>query len=311
MKLRSLKITFQFYNEVQRHRVRENCCDAGTDSVLIRANGDVFPCHLNKNRLFNIYKEQNSREPFKCDRKFCDCYLSYSNRVDLNINTYFGNYTPIRLPVKKDIEAVFLDVDGTITDESGKISEKAIESIRFLTDKVRIYLVTSLPLHIALKKCNPIKNYINGGVFANGGQIIDFNLNYNETITLKKEALEALADIPKIGFYKEKSSVYKVIAFKKKITSAIQSNSMLNVTYERDIANITSDEASKSKGILKICKLNSYDEDKIFVMGNSPNDLEIINYLKNSASVIDSNSKLLKKHARFILNIEHLTVFTK
>jgi len=300
-----------FCNELQRHRVRDSCCSAGVSSVFIRANGDVFPCHLNKNRLLNIYKEQNPVESFKCDRKFCDCYLSYSNRIDLDVGKYFGEYTYIRLPEKKDMEAVFLDVDGTITDELGEICEKAAETIRFLKDKLRIYLATSLPLHIAMKKCNPVKKYISGGVFANGGQIVDFGLNYKEAVAIKKEALEVLSDIPKIGVYKEKDSVYKVISFKKYITLAIQSNSMLKVTIERDIANITSNEASKLKGILKLSQLNNFDEDKIFVMGNSITDLEMINYFKYSAATLDSKSELLKKQARFILNIEHLPIFIK
>jgi len=298
-----------FYNELQRNRVQNNCCNAGTDSVFIRANGDAYPCHLNKNRLFNIYTNQNLAEPFKCDRKFCDCYLSYSHRVDLNIERYFGDYTPIRLPIKKDIEAIFLDVDGTITNELGVVSEKAIESIRFLKDKARIYLATSLPLHIALKKCNPIKSYITGGVFANGGQVVDFSLNYNETVNLEKEALEALSDIPKIRVYKENDLVYKVLTLKKAITPSIQSNSLLKVSCEKDIVNITSHDASKLNGILKILKLNNFNEDNIFVMGNSLNDLEIISHFKNSAAIIDSKSKLLKEQARYIFNIDHLAFF--
>ena len=90
-----------------------------------------------------------------------------------------------------------MDVDGTITDESGAVSEKAIEQIRFLKDKIRIYLVTALPLHIAMKKCNRIKSFISGGVFANGGQIVDFGLHYRQIVSLEKEVLEAVSDIRK------------------------------------------------------------------------------------------------------------------
>ena len=298
-----------FYNELQRNRAQNSHCNAGTDSVFIRANGDAFPCHLNKNKLFNIYLNQKLMKPFKCDRKFCDCYLSYSQRVDLNLERYFGDYTPIRLPPKKDIEAIFLDVDGTITDEFGKVCKKAIESIRFLKDKTKIYLATSIPLPIALKKCNPIKGYIRGGVFANGGQIVDFGLDYKEIVALKKEALEELSHIPKIRVYKENDLVYKVLAFSKNITPNIWSNSMLKVSCEKDIVSINSYSASKLKGVLKICKLNNFNEDKVFVMGNSCNDLEMISHFQNSAATINSKSKVLKEQARHILNIEHLAVF--
>ena len=298
-----------FYNELQRNRVQNSCCNAGADSVFIRANGDVFACHINKNRMFNIYANQNPIEPFKCDKRFCDCYLSYSHRYDLNIERYFGEYTPIRVPLKKDIDAIFIDVDGTITNEFGVVSEKAIEHIRFLKDKVRIYLATSLPLHIALKKCNPIKSYISGGVFANGGQVVDFSLNYKEIVALRKEALEVLSDIPQIRVYKENDLVYKVLAFKKNITANIESDSMLKVTYEKDIVSINSSDASKLIGVLKICQLNSFSEDKVFVMGNSLNDLEMISHFRNSAATIDSRRKALKEQAGYIFNIEHLAMF--
>lgn len=298
-----------FYNELQRNKAQNSCCNAGVDSVFIRANGDVFPCHLYKSKLFNIYLNQNPTSPFKCDRKSCHCYLSYSHRVELNLERYFGDYTPIRLPAKKDIDAIFLDVDGTITDEVGKVSKKAIESIRFLKDKTKIYLATSLPLHIALKKCNPIKSYISGGVFSNGAQIVEFRQNYNETVTLDNEALEALSDISKIRVYKENDLIYKVLAFSKNITPDIKSNSMLKVSLEKSIASINSNAASKLNGILKICKLNNFSEDKVFVMGNSANDLEIISHFKNSAATIESHSKQLKKQAQYIINIDHLPFF--
>ena len=111
------------------------------------------------------------------------------------------------------------------------------------------------------------KNYISGGVFANGGQVVDFSLNYKEIVALKKEALEVLSDIPKIRVYKENDSVYKVLAFKKNIPANIESNSMLKVTCEKDIVNINSNYASKLTGVLKICQLNNFCEDKVFVMG--------------------------------------------
>lgn len=298
-----------FYNELQRNRVRNNCCSAGTDSVFIRANGDVFACHINKNRMFNIYTNQSVIEPLSCDKRFCDCYLSYSHRYDLKLERYFGKYTPIRVPFKKDIEVIFIDVDGTITNEFGVVNEKAIEHIRFLKDKVRIYLATSLPLHTALKKCNPIRNYISGGVFANGGQVVDFSLNYKEIVALKKEALEVLSDIPKIRVYKENDSVYKVLAFKKNIPANIESNSMLKVTCEKDIVNINSNYASKLTGVLKICQLNNFCEDKVFVMGNSLNDMDMISYFRNSAATIDSESKALKEQAGYVFNIDHLAMF--
>lgn len=298
-----------FYNELKRNKVQNSCCNAGSDSVFIRANGDVFACHINKNRMFNIYTNQSVVEPFKCDKRFCDCYLSYSNRYDLELERYFGEYTPIRVPLKKDIEAIFIDVDGTITNEFGVVSEKAIEHIRFLKDKVRIYLATSLPLHIALKKCNPIKSFISGGVFANGGQVVDFSLNYKETVSIKEEALEVLSGIPKTRVYKEKNSVYKVLAFKKDITANIESNSMLKVSYEKDIVSINSNDASKLIGVLKICQLNNFSEDKVFVMGNSLNDSDMISHFRNSVVTIDSRSKALKELAGYVFNIEHLSMF--
>ena len=84
---------------------------------------------------------------------------------------------------------------------------------------------------------------------------------------------------------------------------------MLKVSLEKGIASINSNAASKLNGILKICKLNNFSEDKIFVMGNSENDLEIISHFKYSAATIESHSKQLKKQAQYIINIDHLPFF--
>jgi|LSQX01.2.fsa_nt_gb hydroxymethylpyrimidine pyrophosphatase-like HAD family hydrolase/MoaA/NifB/PqqE/SkfB family radical SAM enzyme len=300
-----------FPNELQKFRVQPGCCHAGTDSVYINANGDVFPCHINKNRLFNIYRNSSPVLPFQCDKRFCDCYLAYSHRTDSNLERIFGDYTPVRIPNKKEIEALFLDVDGTITDESGAVSEKAIEQIRFLKDKIRIYLVTALPLHIAMKKCNRIKSFISGGVFANGGQIVDFGLHYRQIVSLEKEVLEAVSDIPQIKVYKENDSVYKLSAFSKHIPPYIKSDSRLKLTYERNLVSINSNSASKLEGIRKICMKNGFCEDKVFVMGNSMNDLEMICHFENSAATIDSKCRALKEQAGYILNSEHLAIFVK
>ncbi len=152
-------------------------------------------------------------------------------------------------------------------------------------------------------------------MFANGGQVVDFSLNYKEIVGIKEEALEVLSGMPKIrvykerdSVYKEKDSVYKVLAFKKNITANIESNSMLKVTCEKNIVSINSNDASKLTGVLKICQLNNFSEGKVFVMGNSLNDLEIISYFRNSAATIDSKSKTLKEQARYIFNIDHLAM---
>lgn len=298
-----------FSRELQKYRFQDGCCHAGTDSVFIRANGDVFPCHINKNRLFNIYTNSGPVLPFQCDKRFCDCYLAYSHRFDSGLDRYFGDDTPVRVPNKKQIEALFLDVDGTITNESGTVSEKAIEHISYLKDKIRVYLATSLPFHIAMKKCNRIKSFISGGVFANGGQIIDFVLDYREIVSFEKEALKALSDIPQIRIYQENGLPYKALAFKKLIPPHIQSDSRLKLTDERGLVSINSHDAGKLEGILKICLNNGFGEDKVFVMGNSQNDLEAIRYFENSAATIDSKCKDLREQAGYSLSIEHLAMF--
>lgn len=300
-----------FPNELKLYRVQPGCCHAGSDSVFITANGDVFPCQINKNRLLNIYTSSKAVMPFQCAKRLCDCYLAYSHRVDTYLERFFGDYTPVRIPDKKAIQALFLDVDGTITDETGFVSKKAIEQIRFLKDKMRVYLATSLPFHLAMKKCSRIKRFISGGVFANGGQIVDFHLNQREIICIEKEALEAVSDISQIRIYKENDLVYKILAFRKQIPPHIKTDSRLKLTYERNLVSIHSSAASKLEGIRKICMKNSFSEDKVFVMGNSLNDLEMISYFKHSAATIDSKYQALKEQAAYIMNIEHLSMFVK
>ncbi|TYQ17755.1 UNVERIFIED_CONTAM: hydroxymethylpyrimidine pyrophosphatase-like HAD family hydrolase [Acetivibrio alkalicellulosi] len=297
-----------FYNEISKRKVEDNCCNAGEDSVFIEGNGDAFACHINKNQLFNIFKRTDLVKSFRCDRRYCDCYLSYSLRKDSNLNSYFKQYTPIRLPFKREIQAIFLDIDGTITNENGMISQEAVEQLEFLKDKVKIYLATSLPLPVAMKKCNRVKDCLSGGVFANGGHIIDWGLDYSKVYGIEKNTLDIILYIPQFRIYKLDGEVYKVLTYKNYATQELKSNPNIKLIWENNLISIGSKDASKLKGILKICKLNSYNEDKVFVMGNSLNDLEMIRYFKNSVAAINSQCKL-KESARYIFDIGHLAMF--
>lgn len=301
-----IKIDPLFNNELKKYRIQNDSCNCGTSSIFVNDRGDVYPCHINKEQLFNIYQKGYSKE-FKCNRNVCDCYVSYSNRKNSVLYKYFGKYTPVRVSEKLKIQALFLDVDGTITDESGRICESTIESIKYLGNKIPIYLATSLPLHIALKKCVSIKNYIVGGVFANGAYIIDFKRNYQKTIFLDEDTVEALKNIPGIRIYKDGDLYYKAVGFKKYLRN--MKDEKVRLTYEKDRVSITSCAASKLHGIKNICILNGYEEDKIMVMGNSLNDLDMIKYFENSVSVINPKNQEIKEYAKYILNIEHLPLF--
>lgn len=294
-----------FGSELFRHKVEKNCCTSGVESIFIEANGDIYPCNINKNKLGNFYESKISWKEVSCKRRICDCFLAYSNRKDILHVNYFSDYKYIRLPEKVEVEAIFLDIDGTLTDKNGKISSKTISCIEELAKYKKIYLATSLPYEFAMKKCHQINKYIDGGIFGNGGLIMDYSKKF-----IKIMEIESIKDLDDIKIYKWKDKIYKALTRNNKVIDNFKDEDLI-FTKEKSHISIHSRNASKLNGILSICNINKFERKKVFVMGNSKNDIDMIKYFENSVAVIDSEDNRLKDNAKYIMNIEHLVMFLK
>lgn len=75
--------------------------DACAEAVLIRGDGDIFPCVSCHSNMGNLYTDGLSGLPHKaCARNVCECYLSYGGRDDIGELLDFAPYAAFRIPCK-------------------------------------------------------------------------------------------------------------------------------------------------------------------------------------------------------------------
>ncbi len=84
--------------------------------------------------------------------KVCDCYIAFSNLNNHPLHRIMGEGAFWRIPDKPLITTVFFDVDGTLTDSQGKVSESYANALRYMAQSVSLYLATSLSMEQAKKK---------------------------------------------------------------------------------------------------------------------------------------------------------------
>lgn len=292
-------------------------CSASRSRFFIEANGDVMPCHVNRKILYNIYhgEEQSFNHKFTCTRKLCDCYLAYSNLEKTKLENFFGELLPVRIPFRKKFQAMFLDIDGTLTDSRGNIRSTAVESILNLERYAPIYLATSLSYDEARKRCKSIWENISGGVFSNGAYIID--KISDKTLVHKIQAKEILEHL-KIKQLRSKYLIIDKIDQENIIRIVLPSSigrklpryNNIQVTGENQKSYVQHHSASKTSGIHKICEWNEYNVDFILVAGNSENDLEMLSKYKHSVATIDA-PQYIKDMAYYNLDIEHIQYICK
>lgn len=78
---------------------------------------------------------------------------------------------------KEKVEAVFFDVDGTLTDAQGRIPDRTVSVLEYMAKRLPLYLSTALPVSHAKKRLGNVFGLFSGGVFADGGLLC-----YGETI---------------------------------------------------------------------------------------------------------------------------------
>lgn len=286
------------------------------DNVFVEADGTMHPCNLSRFCKGNFYEEPSGGEAFlqntenhdddgretedgrsrSCGRKTCSCYLAYSNRR-LPELLFFGPYPAFRIPVYP--KAVFLDVDGTLTDESGKIPPERIAQCRSLAGHCAIYLATSLPLPDARRRADGIWEMISGGVFANGA-VLRVHRDGKEWERIHAlhsgKFSEICREIEKRGGrvyqYRIQDTCYKITVCAKNGTALRRYLEQTawpencQILWEGEYLQITAEGTGKLAGVRDICEEMGYGRDEVFVAGDSENDISILEFYPFSAKVL-------------------------
>lgn len=255
------------------------------------------------------------------NHKICDCYLGYSNFKDNYLSRFFGENIIFRIPQKKSFDAVFVDIDGVMTEKNGKLINNLQIILEDLSKKTNLYIATSRNVNSAKKLLSKNIDFFNGGVFSDGCYIVDFEKNTKKIIPLDQSINTIYFEetiLDSVNIFSKKDKVIDLcklrkdmydnnilrIAFPTKIAKNIEISK-----YKRRIYNNTTffqnELASKLTGIEEICKLNNYDLNNILVISDNIQDKDIFDNIRYSVTPLHQ-LKLYKK-SRYILNLCHLT----
>lgn len=285
----------------------EQCKGCLGDALFVHSNGDVTPCNISKKKLGNIYQSlefweqqinghREYMEVGKCGQRECSCFLASSNRLDCPELVCYGKYPAFRMA--KTPQAMFLDVDGTLVkDGCDSIDVQIIEQIAYWSRYTKIYLATALPFAHAMKKCNSIKTFLSGGVFANGGMVCFFKEKKSQIISIESDELNFLQQLLKefaikVRVYQQEGKVYKITGSGKRTVQAYKALQeqlhecgkckQVSIVMEEGYLEITGSQANKLSGVQRICEYYNYKKDEVLVAGNSENDKPMLDYFSMS-----------------------------
>lgn len=73
--------------DATRHRTRGRACLTGEDTISVDGDGTIRRCHFVDDVLGNLYDDDLRAllRPRPCPRAHCDCWIGYTNVVDLDL----------------------------------------------------------------------------------------------------------------------------------------------------------------------------------------------------------------------------------
>ena len=260
-------------------------------AVFVEGDGSMRQCNLCHEKIGNLYTDglptQGLKEVFRerCRRRSCDCFLSYGSRTDIPELFFFQPFPAFRIPSYK--KAVFFDVDGTIVaDGNRRISEKAAEKIRRLAVHSRIFLATSLPYEMAMRKVEPIAACIEGGVFAGGAELRVGT--WKKIMPLDQSWLSVIRRKAAEYHYRFRSYHRGKILYKITLTASEPDNEIqkkmsgwnpeipIRIICEDGRIQLTAAGTGKFQGVQEICRREGINITEIAVFGNGESDVEMI-----------------------------------
>jgi HAD superfamily hydrolase (TIGR01484 family) len=297
----------------------ETRCVAGKSHFFVHHTGDVSACNLSRIKLGsldNLLKNNIEHKEMRCASKSCDCFLAYSTRKDYPMR---GPLKTLRIPRAEKIKMLFLDLDGTLLDKNGQLSEEKIATLQKIHAKnIHIGIATSRPFH-SLKselRCYPLVwKRLFGVVCSDGAEVIYFKSKMQWLTAIEMDiatnVMQFISDLkwPLYKIYTSKQgAIYKILL--KNTVSETEINSLcvkfgLKAIKDKQYIGLTHYHCSKTTGIKKLASLFDCADDDIVVVGNGDSDLDMLNYFNYSIAVMDAEFKA-KAAAKYNLDFSVL-----
>ena len=207
------------------------------------------------------------------------------------------------------IEAIAVDIDGTITDETRKICISAIEALRKAEEKgIPTIIVTGNVVNYAYA-CEVLIGCSGGLVAENGGVVFKEGENNNAVETLVERDFVTSAENhlkEKLGLEFEKhashDNMYRLTetVFYKTIDKTVLENALKDFEYLDELEiydsgfalHITDKRVNKGTSLKYLCHRNGINMENVMAIGDSQNDEDFLREVGYKIAVGNADDKL-------------------
>lgn len=289
--------------ELMKHASGKGGC---ANSCFVTGNGDVYGCAVSRQRLGNLYAapdEEKQTQQKPCSKKWCDCYLAYNNLHEKEL-LFFEPYPAFRIPDYR--KALFFDIDGTLVfDGETVLSDDRVRQLSFLSKHTKLFVATSLPYEIAMRKLGKAASLFSGGVFANGGRVIETQKKLDIVYPIMDKLIEDAQSFAKkhqikCYVYWKGDTCYKLTLqehraqgmfrkWEREQFASLRDELALPEGYviilEEHCLQITAEHTGKLNGILYLLKQLGLSKEEVGFFGNGENDLAALSFFPFSVAV--------------------------
>ena len=293
-----------------KNRVADwNTCRGGKDTWFVEASGALRACPRSDVKLGNFFQEISLVTP-ACNRSRCDCYIAYSNCPGTPLSDWMGEGSLWRIPEKHRVNAIFLDIDGTLTGTDGVVPQTYRKVLAQLAENIPLYLATSLPITYAKHRLGISFSLFSGGIFADGAHLRFDDLEHYVPITRLPVLNEEGCTISR---YRKNGHIYKyairssVPGTLDKLMQQLNQEGGYRLYREKGLLTIIDRTAGKKVGLEYICSRKGWDLEKVVAMGDTTHDIPMLSVVGFPCAVLTAE-KEVREMARYVMNPDHLAL---
>lgn len=235
------------------------------------------------------------------DHRKCDCYLGYSNFDAPPMQFFFGDGLPFRVPERRTFRALFLDLDGVLTDADGKLRPALTEELRLLGERAKLYLATARNFDSARRILRGRLSLFSGGIFSDGAEVTEWEKDGGRLLFPVEEHFDGKTlweDRTADGTLLRRRVAPREYSTGEKLPERLQ------LRKYRDRYYLQSAVASKKNGIFELLRRNGWRKEEIFFLSDNPEDAEVFRSLPYTAAPV--HAEKASQLALCSLDVPHL-----